>query len=119
MASQISFFYRIWFTIVDPVLSFCGAMDVILVPGTVLNGYTPKTVSLPAPETIMLLDTPSGFFFCPHLHPSYALACEARRRRDVAHPELQHPPSVILGGLNTRREASRAYILLRAERKNR
>ncbi|KAJ7814916.1 hypothetical protein B0H14DRAFT_2849248 [Mycena olivaceomarginata] len=63
MASQIPSFYRIWFTIVDPILSVFGALGALLVPGTVLNGYTPHAVSPPAPETIMLLDTLSGFFF--------------------------------------------------------
>jgi hypothetical protein len=62
MTSPIPAFYRIWFTIVDPILSTFGALGNLFIPGTVLHGYTPNAVFPPTAETTILLDTIGGFF---------------------------------------------------------
>ncbi|KAF7348600.1 hypothetical protein MVEN_01377800 [Mycena venus] len=62
MTSPIPSFYRIWFTIVDPILASSGLLGNLFVPGTALRTYTPNAVLPPAPETTMLLDTTAGFF---------------------------------------------------------
>lgn len=61
MASPVPSFYRIWFTIVDPVLSLVGICGNIFTPTTVLKSYSPSFVSPPASETILLLDTKTAF----------------------------------------------------------
>ncbi|KAL9019148.1 MAG: hypothetical protein Q9185_003579 [Variospora sp. 1 TL-2023] len=56
-----SWFYRIWFTIVDPLLSLLGVYTNFFTPTTVLNSYAPTFVSPPGSETIVLLDTVAAF----------------------------------------------------------
>lgn len=62
MASPvIPSFYRLWFTVADPILSMSGVIGNVLAPETILNSYTPSHVSPPAPETTLLLDTAAGY----------------------------------------------------------
>ncbi|KZP10763.1 hypothetical protein FIBSPDRAFT_1051146 [Athelia psychrophila] len=61
MSSTMPSFYRIWFTVVDPLLSIAGVLGNLFVPTTILNSYSPSFVSPPATETIYLLDATAGF----------------------------------------------------------
>lgn len=62
MSSPIPSFYRIWFTVVDPILSIAGVVGNLFAPASILNSYSPSYVSPPATETIFLLDATAGFF---------------------------------------------------------
>ena len=64
MSNKIPVFYRVWFTIVDPVLSLIGVFGNLLTPTAILDFYTPTSAAPPATETILLLDTVAGFFAC-------------------------------------------------------
>jgi hypothetical protein len=61
MASQVPSFYRIWFTIVDPILSLIGVASNIFAPTSILNSYSPSFANPPTAETVVLLDSVSGF----------------------------------------------------------
>lgn len=61
MAKAIPSFYRIWFTIVDPLLSLLGVYTNFFTPTTILNSYTPTFVSPPGSETILFLETVAAF----------------------------------------------------------
>jgi hypothetical protein len=54
-------FYRIWFTIVDPLLAFVGVFSNLFAPTATLNSYSPSYVSPSATETTLLLETVAGF----------------------------------------------------------
>ncbi|KAG7010078.1 hypothetical protein G7Y79_00001g003500 [Physcia stellaris] len=53
-------FYRIWFTLIDPLVSFSGIYLNILHPSTILHSYSP-TYHSPTIETILCLDTVAAF----------------------------------------------------------
>ena len=59
--TSIPSFYRIWFTIIDPLLSLLGIISNLFSPAAILNGYSPNAVIPPAPETAVLLDTTAAF----------------------------------------------------------
>jgi hypothetical protein len=61
MSSRIPSFYRIWSTIVDPLLTLVGVFGNLFAPIATLNSYSPSYVSPPATETTLLLDTVAGF----------------------------------------------------------
>ena len=61
MGKAIPSFYRIWFTIVDPLLSLLGVYSNLITPATILNSYAPRFISPPGSETIFLLDTVAAF----------------------------------------------------------
>lgn len=61
MASSIPSFYRVWFTVIDPILSLFGVFGNLLTPTVILNSYSPFYASPPTTETIFLLDTTAGF----------------------------------------------------------
>lgn len=61
MAPQIPTFYRIWFTIVDPLFTLLGIYSMVFNPKTVLNSYSPTYISPPSSETVLLLDVKAAF----------------------------------------------------------
>lgn len=61
MAQAIPRFYRIWFTIVDPLISLLGVYTNFFTPITILNSYSPTFISPPGSETILLLETVAAF----------------------------------------------------------
>ncbi|KAL8665153.1 MAG: hypothetical protein Q9168_007763 [Polycauliona sp. 1 TL-2023] len=65
MTNPIPAFYRIWFTIVDPLFSLIGIYSNIFTPTTILNSYSAHFISPPGSETILLLDIMSAFLAGP------------------------------------------------------
>ena len=61
MAKAIPNFYRIWFTIVDPLISLLGVYTNFFTPTTILKSYSPTFISAPGSETILLLETVAAF----------------------------------------------------------
>ncbi|MCJ1271806.1 hypothetical protein MMC22_011711 [Lobaria immixta] len=54
-------FYRIWFTLIDPLFSILGIYSNIFTPSTILLSYSPTYRSPPTSETILCLDTVAAF----------------------------------------------------------
>lgn len=63
MSSPISSIYRIWFLRIDPVLTCIGIYTNIFTPEFILAGLDPSYRSPPGSETVLLLDTCTGWFF--------------------------------------------------------
>jgi hypothetical protein len=61
MSSPIPSFYRIWFTIVDPLLALVGVFSNLFAPAATLSSHSPSYISPPATETTLLVDTVAGF----------------------------------------------------------
>ncbi|KAL8712510.1 MAG: hypothetical protein Q9220_003358 [cf. Caloplaca sp. 1 TL-2023] len=61
MTHPIPPFYRTFFTLIDPVLSFLGIYTNIFTPHTVLSSYSPHFSHPAAPETTVLLHTVAAF----------------------------------------------------------
>ena len=61
MADPIPSFYRIWFTIIDPIVALIGSLGNILMPASTLQSYSASFANPPAAETIALLDIMAGF----------------------------------------------------------
>ena len=61
MSSPTPAFYRIWFTLIDPLISFSGVYCNIFTPSTILLSYSPTYHSPPTSETIVCLDTVAAF----------------------------------------------------------
>ncbi|KAL8907060.1 MAG: hypothetical protein Q9171_006007, partial [Xanthocarpia ochracea] len=59
--SRIPPFYRIFFTIIDPIITILGIYAQLLTPLTVLTSYTPTPHNPPGTETVLLLDTVAAF----------------------------------------------------------
>ncbi|KAJ7452166.1 hypothetical protein B0H11DRAFT_2246117 [Mycena galericulata] len=64
MSSPIPAFYRICFTVIDPILTTVGLLCNIFAPVFIVEGYTPHAITPLTPETLILLDTTAGFLAC-------------------------------------------------------
>ena len=73
MPEPISPFYRIIFTIVDPIFTLVGIAGNLLAPTDILKSYTPLFVSPPAPETTFLLGTTAGWYAASLVNQVYIL----------------------------------------------
>lgn len=62
MANPIPAFYRVLFTIIDPLLPLGGLVIHTLFPAFTLHSYVAAPVLPAAPETQFLLDYTAGFF---------------------------------------------------------
>lgn len=54
-------FYRIWFHLIDPLVSLSGIYFNVFHPSTILHSYSPTYHSPPTSETILCLDTVAAF----------------------------------------------------------
>ena len=61
MSGSIPSFYRVFFTIIDPLIAASGVVANILEPNTILRSYSPVAVIPPRTDTTVLLDTVAGF----------------------------------------------------------
>ena len=62
--SSIPAFYRIWFTIIDPLMRVGSAYGFVFQPYYMLSQFTPSPL-MPIPiETRMMTDQSAGFYLC-------------------------------------------------------
>lgn len=62
MPTQIPSFYRVWFTVIDPLFSSLGVFGSLFTPASVLSSFSPTFANPPSIETTVLLDTLTGFY---------------------------------------------------------
>lgn len=62
MSSPIPSLYRIWFTLLDPLLTLTGIYLTFFTPYFVLAGFNPTYQIPPSSETILLLDHSGAWF---------------------------------------------------------
>ncbi|KAL8278505.1 hypothetical protein RQP46_009195 [Phenoliferia psychrophenolica] len=61
--TRIPTFYRIFFTLIDPLMCLGGVLGCLVFPSSTLTSYTPSALGAPiTPSTSVLLDSTAGWF---------------------------------------------------------